>query len=52
MFLQIFLISGPAGAAENSGGAQAATARGPEATAATAERRQTTAGQVSSPGPQ
>ena len=44
------LVPGPAGAAENSGGAQAPTARGPEATTAAAERRQTTAGQVSARG--
>ena len=50
VFLQIFLVPGQAGAAENSGGAQAPTARGPEATAATAERRQTTASQVSGRG--
>ena len=45
-----FLVSGEAGAAENPGGTQAPTARGPEATTATAERRQTTAGQVSAGG--
>ena len=46
----LFLVSGQAAAAENSGGAQAPTARGPEATATAAERRQTTASQVSQPG--
>ena len=50
MFLQIFLVSGQAAAAENIGGAQTPTARGPEATAATTERRETTASQVSQPG--
>ena len=48
--LLIFLVPGQAGAAENSGGAPASTARGPEATTAAAERRQTTAGQVSARG--
>ena len=48
--LLIFLVPGKAGAAKNSRGAQAPTARGPEATTAAAERRQTTAGQVSARG--
>ena len=49
-YTSYFLVPGQAGAAENSGGAPAPTARGPEATTAAAERRQTTAGQVSARG--